>query len=687
MDTENSARRRGRQMFWLQILGIWLLVSTAFIAPHFKYYFQEAYYESGDDAANALQIRRAKVGQELYGNYSRWKFHHPGPAFFYAYAAGERLFFDSLKIVPAPYNAHALTGVLLQAFFFAWALAIAARHARSPLLVPLLLLLAGAHFGVVNQNIPDSAFESIWPPHVLLFPFLCFLVAAASVAVGETDDLVAMLVAGGTLVHGHVAQPLFVVPLAAIAYAMLCRRHRSILEPFRFAPVAHGWGAFVLLLFTFPLLVDAFRGEQSNLRVILDHFSQHAEDRKTWLQSLAYFASFFCYLPHPHKICDELSHATVAVLSSRWPYFLMWSVVGSATVLLARFRRETHAAAGRKFFRSLAFFWTIACLLTLVWGTLQNGEMFGFNSYFNFALLFVPWMLLALAFVGLPRFSTPSLRGVVYVIAFFLLAFASKEFSWSSDFPSRPSDTKRLVEQVRLAVAQDQQAPRTKFLLFEHEQWPLAMSAALTLERLGYDYRVSPEWAYMFDAQRGAAPTKALANGETALWRIEAPAGKQDNWIFASPPAVDPTGAEISFSGSNPNAGRFVVSGWEVTGGPFSWSTAQTALLCFTALPAASDVEIEMDVFPSDFSPTKTQRVSVSWNGAEAQHFLVDQNSPITYRVPADTWNRQPFVALTFEFPDAVSPQALGLSADARLLGCKFRRLVFHPTAGAPLAP
>jgi hypothetical protein len=102
----------------LHALAIWFILSSTLIGSHWQFYFRETHIEDGDFAANALQIRKAKTFGEIYGNYSRWRFHHPGPGFFYCYAAGEALLYDGLKAVPSPHNAHLFTGVLLQSLFF-----------------------------------------------------------------------------------------------------------------------------------------------------------------------------------------------------------------------------------------------------------------------------------------------------------------------------------------------------------------------------------------------------------------------------------------------------------------------------------------------------------------------------------------------------------------------------------------
>src|SRR5271165_5126166 len=70
--------------------------------------FTKPIVEHSDFAANSLLVQQAKHFKLLTGHYSRWFFHHPGPAFLYLFALGEFLFHDVLHIVPAPYNGQLL---------------------------------------------------------------------------------------------------------------------------------------------------------------------------------------------------------------------------------------------------------------------------------------------------------------------------------------------------------------------------------------------------------------------------------------------------------------------------------------------------------------------------------------------------------------------------------------------------
>ncbi|MEY2558435.1 MAG: hypothetical protein QOE34_1860 [Verrucomicrobiota bacterium] len=659
---------------------IWLSVAALFVVSHFSFYFLQPHYEGGDFAANALQIRQAKVFHELYGNYSRFGFHHPGPAFFYVYALGETILFDALKIVPAPYNAHALAGILIHAFFFAWALSIVAKRFRRPLLVPLFLVFAAVHFGLVNFNLPDSAFESIWPPYVLLFPFLCFLVAAASVASGEVSELIPLVLSGCVLVHGHVAQPLFVLPLFVLAYAALYfsrspEKGSRFSKPLREAPYTHLCAGGILLLFLLPLVLDVCRGEGSNLHLILRHFSEHAQDHKSWAQSFIYFVSFLCYLDTPETYCDNLTLGSLRFLTERWYFLALWALVAILLVILPK--RIGKGESG--FVRWLSICFGVALFLTIVWGKLQNAEMFAFNAHFNFALLFVPFVLLAIvlsSFLDSARF----LRGFLYAAAISLGFMAATNWRWNSSLPTAPHGTAPMIQQVRQATLDDRQSARVKFLSFASDDWEWAAGVALALGRFGYGFAIPSNWSFIFGASHRSELVSSLPRGEVALWKIRSPALGWDKWISTSVPAIDPSHGEIAFSGPGANAPAFAISGWERSGETLTMNQRQTALLYFVALPAFSDVQI--DVLASTLSPGTAQRMSISFNDGPAEWFEVSQESILSLRLPKDVWNSRGHATLALSLSGSV-PDAAREQIRTNPTGCRFIRIDFHPVNAA----
>jgi len=667
--------------------AIWLGIAAIFIVSHFGFYFLKPHYEGGDYAANALQIRQAKDFRELSGNYSRFRFHHPGPAFFYAYALGELVLFDTLKVVPAPYNAHAITGIFIQAFFFTWALVIVARRVRRTLLLPLMLVFAGVHFGILNYNIPSSAFESIWPPYVLLFPFLCFIVACASFASGESKDLIPCVVAGGLLVHGHVAQPLFVLPLFMIACAAFWYFRQTTKDKSP-RPAAALWtwvyAACIVGIFSLPLILDACKGEQSNLHLILQHLTQHASDHKSFAQSVTYLATFFYYLSNPEQYCDQLILSKLSFLVERMPFLWMWILIA---IVIAVAPKPT-LTSERRFYFWLLFIFAGAILLTIVWAMRQNAEMFAFNAYFSFGLLFVPFILLAISLVSWGEVrSAGNVRLLLCAVAIALGIGTAKSWTQNPNLHGAPSGTKEMVEKIRQNAVEDQQKAGTKFLSFEHDVWPWAVGVALVLDRAGYGYAIPANWAFIFGAHHTADLPVSLRRGDVALWRIKSPAAAGDKWISSSLPSINPAQAEIIFSGTEANASAFVIGGWDVSTGSFSWSTEKTALLYFSAFPSSSDVEIIFHLFPYTYSARKSQRLTISFNEEFVQSFQISEKSALSIRVPMEVWNRRSSATLAFEFPDAISPLAAGESADSRMLDCGFVRIEFRSSPSASAAP
>ena len=293
-------------------VGLAALILGFLIWNNAAYLFHAHLYESGDPAANSLSVLRAEHFQELYGAYSRWQFHHPGPALFYSYALGETLLYRVFHAVPTAYNAHIMAVMALVASFYAGGISVAARWVRGPVFVPLALALAAVHFMAVD---PKLCLLSTWTAHVLPLVFFGLLMAGASVGAGQGDDLPLLVLAGGFAVHIHIAQPLFVGPVAACAYGGLAwscyharREALRVAEimpgttpppaaPWRAFPWAHRVAAVLLAAFVLPMVVDLFFGSRSNFVLVLDHMRNHQGERKPWLDALFCFVRFGTYKP------------------------------------------------------------------------------------------------------------------------------------------------------------------------------------------------------------------------------------------------------------------------------------------------------------------------------------------------------------------------------------------------------
>jgi hypothetical protein len=225
--------------------------------------FAEPIVAWGDDASNGLLILEAKRFSLLDGHYSRTGTNHPGPGWIYMLAGGEALFYDLLHIVPAPFNAAILAQILIQCLCVAAVGGVAAALTRRA--YAGVFIGAATFWGFVGwfgaTPFLTYALGSIWPPFAS-FTFMAPVVAfSIAVAYGRTAFLPGLVLAGGLLVHTHVA--FFFVfggVFVGVAIAWWVVNRRRLRAELREHRVALALAAIALVLVLGPLV----------LRTILD---------------------------------------------------------------------------------------------------------------------------------------------------------------------------------------------------------------------------------------------------------------------------------------------------------------------------------------------------------------------------------------------------------------------------------
>ncbi len=572
-------------------VGLTALVLGFLIWNNAPYLFHAHLYESGDPAANSLSVLRAGHFQELYGAYSRWLFHHPGPALFYSFALGETLLHRVFHVVPTPYNAQIIVVMVLVASFFAGGISVAARWVRGPVFVPLALLLAVMHFMAAD---PKLCLLSTWPAFTLPLMFFALLMAGASVGAGQGDDLPLLVLAGGFAVHSHVAQPMFVGSVAALGYlglAWTCYHARReavrVAEimpgttppsaaPWRVFPWAHRLGAGVLAAFGLPLVVDLFLGQRSNFAHVLDHMRTYHGERKPWLDALFCFVRFSTYKPSHTQNQISPGQATWGQIGH---YLLghpemtaLWlcAVVIPFVAFVAHRRRlgrlvvasemvtEMPAAAvvkplprGRwRFLGWLAFMVGLSAGLTVTWDHLQDGEMFYYNSWFTYAIYYALAVLAAGGIAEIVEIQAARTRrpgvwtGLAAAVC--LLAAGGVLARHLGHFRTNEYDQdnyRAASRTVDAALAARPDAPPAKLLVFPHDGWGAATGIAAKLTRAGRECIVPPDWYFMFGD--GHAPADvferlASAKGQPPyeVWHL-IPASEAGPGLMARYPLVD----------------------------------------------------------------------------------------------------------------------------------------------------
>lgn len=627
-----------------------------------------AWYEEGDDAANALQIHKAKELRELHGNYSRFNFNHPGPGFFYAYAAGEILLYDQLKLVPTARNAHLIVTLILQAGFFAAALALAARASPQPLWVAAAgLALAALHFGHIY-----GPFFNNWPPFVLLMPFLCLLVSAAATSIGRGQGLFTLVLTGCLLIHGHVAQPLFVGPIVGVAVTAMIRNRRAAQRPWitrHDAPTVA-----VAALAVLPLFLDIFAGRQSNAFRVLSHFTHQSDAGQSIYQALLCFLSYFVYTGD-QAIFNQVRPESFVDFDARGGLLLLWALIlaGAAGVAWKVRQRDD---AGRFTWRLLGFF-ALGAVLTLIWGMRQDSGFTNFNSFFNFGLIFtLPLILVTGVSLCLPR--SRWLAGAGGVACAGALLLAGQHLRLRDD----PMGRGRIIQDALPKIlAADPRKDAVKVLEFGYVDgdWYESATLARALQRAHISVYVTPAWRVMFGEDLVFTnQDHVLEKNRFSRWQIvrrdrfpdTVPLTQEFGVRISAAGALGPLPARISFAGDG-NHEQFAQYGFgrSAPNTEWVWTDARVAALDFSAEDRKAPVTIALDVaaYRNKRAPT-SQSVRVHFNGDLVGSWSVGERTRLQFTVSAERWNRQKVKRLVLELPDAYMPARIFGSGERREL-------------------
>ena len=473
---------------WSLFVGAWAAISLVLLWIARDFVFGAPMYEWADFAANALQIDRAKHFSELLGNYSRFNFHHPGPAFFYVYAASEVLFHDLLGVAAAPMNAHLLGSILLQSAFIAGA---AVALASLPLIEDRRRFLAAAALtAMIVLTLAQHPELSIWPPYVLVGPMLAFLAATTAVATGDSRFLPLAAVSGVFLVHGHIAQVLIVAPLALAAYVALRLRGRAL---------HHIAAAVIVAIGLLPIAIDTISSRPSNLSLILQ--AAHGSQR-TLSQAVAYSLGF---LEFPTWTSPPLSLSLRPVLGNVWPSLVLAGLVVLTALVVLR-RRGLRRAELRRPALALYGVLLLAGGLAFVWALEQYGPPYAFNSFFVYALL---------VFGAMPLVIVVSRRVPAAVSAALLLLLVVL-------LPQPATLLRDPAAQALGSTMQGLDVGTDPILLqFDDADWGDAVAVGIQLERRGARFAADARWKFQFGIDHAYPGPAWPAATAFRTWRVE----------------------------------------------------------------------------------------------------------------------------------------------------------------------
>ncbi len=216
---------------------------------------------SGDQALLETGARQALHLARTLGPYSRFGWHHPGPALFYVMALPVGLFGSGpgLNVSVVLINGGAVTATVV----YLW-------HRFGGLAA---LWSAAAVCGLC-LSLSMSAVLSPWNPDVLVLPLVAFVVLWADAIRGHLAALAWSAVVVSFLVQSHISTAPFGVIMVAIAAAgAVIARRRSSPARLRSSPAVAAAGLVVFLTSLVPSLIELVADRPNNLTLVYGFFA------------------------------------------------------------------------------------------------------------------------------------------------------------------------------------------------------------------------------------------------------------------------------------------------------------------------------------------------------------------------------------------------------------------------------
>ena len=450
----------------------------------------------GDRAVTALAVRDLLDGHQLLGAYSRYGWHHPGPAFFLPLAAAH------LALGGSPWALDA--GMLLAA-------AIPAG---------LIVMLVGHRFGwragmatvgavgVYLHAIGPVTLRDPWNPWGLLLPMAVLMVLCAGAGAGSLASLSGAVLVTTLLVQTHVgAAPVSVVLLGlGVILLVLGRRGRS--EPARWRTVAVVAPLVAAAALWVPPLVQQATGQDPNLSELWRFFIQ-GDPGHSFSTAVATVGSRLRLIPFGDQVGLMAASPSVG-WAGAWSGLATVGGYSAAGVAIALVGHR----AGNRFTRAAGVLTVGAVWAAVIAVRSVQGPLDGFLVAWVTA---IPLGLAAGVAALIPRRRAQGAwRPVIVGTTAGALAFGALGTTVASTaaFRAPPAITED-APAVRDAWAQllPHLRGRSGSVLLRVADpfgWPVQAGLALLIEEHGWQAHVTDDWAFMFGRSRRMTGTEPI---------------------------------------------------------------------------------------------------------------------------------------------------------------------------------
>ena len=451
----------------------------------------------GDFAVDEIFLIRSTHFAQLVGNYSRFGWDHPGPAWFYAL---------DLFYVPLGSQSWAFTAATLALHAIAAGLIVAvAWRIGGPALAAITTLALLAFVAEMGGEV----FAIPWPPFAIILPIVLLLLLAALAAGGSLPAAIGALLVGSYEAQLHVGTAAVVgvvlvamVVIGWVAGGWRAAFRRPRLGQHRLMLPVMVLGLAALVAMWVPVAIDQLTGHPGNLRLLARFFFLSHQPHHRLQDGVSALGRMLAVFPFGHvPPGQEADFSTLPVRR----LLIVAGFVGLSAAL---------AVAGALLRDRVAQWLGVLLVITtgvLVWSISRViGDLYAYFLYWVSAMplvLLIGWAAIVIkANPGrwLPAPVRPlAIRALGAALALVVVLGAGLE---SNAFVPPAMNKVRASNSATVAQLTDQvlaSAPEQPVLITIStlDAWPTAAGVSLQLVKRGWPVTVRPEYVFMFGGQ------------------------------------------------------------------------------------------------------------------------------------------------------------------------------------------
>ena len=440
----------------------------------------------GNDVALVeIATRDAADGSQLLGPYSRFGWHHPGPAWFYWLSVPYRLSGSQSWAV--------LVGMCAFHIAVTAAILIVANRQGGRRLALLLAALLVVYIRAVDINL----FLYPWNPWALILP-MALLVLLSARSSAPLPRLLWMCALGSVLVQTHLGTAPTVLAVIGAAGVVAWRRDRR-----------SGWGstraiavpAVVVCALWFPPFLEQITEGTGNVGLILNFFRAERPGHGVG-ESIALVGSQLRRFPFERgRVVNDL------VPLHSGDSLVLAAYLGLVLIIVVFGHRQRDDFAFR-----LGIVSGVALVTSVLAVSRITGGAFDFLLTWVSVLTVPLWVAAATLAVGQwPRNPSARQFGAGALVVFTALVAASISRPVTQKVLGTPdiSEVRSSWPEVRAALGSPKRAVLIRIV--DNDQWSMGAGLALQLEKDGWPVAVTDSWLFMFGANYRASGQERVA--------------------------------------------------------------------------------------------------------------------------------------------------------------------------------